>query len=156
MPGSPPLESQSRPERASDHGLATKQAGIQHCNVENSIGAVALPLDVHSPLHDHPLVTRLRLEGYTYGGKRYTLDDIRQLCHGLRIVYLFSGGYRDADFQHWCQLLGGEASLVDLQRDPSHDMLDEHSWRRIASTLDQHDGGLFSPPCNTFPRARSG
>eukprot|EP00435_Cladocopium_sp_Y103_P064471 s792_g26.t1 len=79
----------------------------------------------------------------------------------LRVVYLFAGASRRGDIGQQLQALAeGKFHLdmreLDLELHHSHDLSKTKLWDDFFSDIDQGkvDVLLFSPPCNTFSRAR--
>ena len=56
------------------------------------------------------------------------LDQLRQLMHGRRILYLYSGPPREMDAVVLGKLIDMEVTAIDILRHESHDLADQQVW----------------------------
>lgn len=71
------------------------------------------------------------------------------------VLYLFSGPMQHRDgVQRWLEAEGVQCRCLDTEISPDHDLLDQSNWDNLWKVLDDSDGNLLSPPCETFSAAR--
>ena len=95
---------------------------------------------------------------FWHNGSSYNLDQIKKMCRGMSVLYLYSGPRRPGDFSSACESFGAEASLVDTELDePLMDLLDEaiFSIYIMAITNKKYQAVMMSMPCSSFSSSRS-
>ena len=98
------------------------------------------------------ICTPVRVRGVTY-----TRNEIAQIGQGLRLLYLYSGPERLMDATVLAKVIGVDLHAVDILRDDTHDMADQHLWQDTFRSFQSkwYHGALMSPPCGSFSVART-
>ena len=130
---------------AADDGTGVSN-GITH----HTAPAVIASVEDSASLPDGPL--------FWHNGASYELNQVRKLCKGMSVLYLYSGPRRPGDFASACDKFGAEASLVDTELDePLMDLLDEAIFdiymKAIANK--KYQAVMMSMPCSSFSSSRS-
>ena len=68
-------------------------------------------------------------------GRHVTGDDLIKQCHGLRLLYLFSGPTREDGVDSVCRLLRSEATMLDLDQPDRTDLADSLTWDSVERKL---------------------
>ena len=77
---------------------------------------------------------------------------VQALCHGEKVLYLYSGPARYEDAVALGRVLGLEVLPMDVLRSLTHDLADQHIWDDVVRLAKpgRFDGFLMSPPCLTY------
>ena len=88
----------------------------------------------------------------------YDVEVIRSFGHGRRLLYLYSGPAREMDAQILGQIVNVEVDMLDVLRDPSHDLSDQAIWESVTASFHSgwYAGLLTSAPCGSFSIACTG
>ena len=95
---------------------------------------------------------------YWHDGTSYTVDEIKKMCSGMSVLYLYSGPRRPGDFSSACESFEAEASLVDTELDePLMDLLDEAIFSIYMKAIanKKYQAVMMSMPCSSFSSSRS-
>ena len=93
---------------------------------------------------------------FTYLSVTYTIAQIRKLCEGIHILYLYSGPPREDSIEACCIEMSARCTNIDVEIDPAMDVLDQGYWDSVLADADKgkYDGHIMSPSCSTFSTAR--
>ena len=93
---------------------------------------------------------------FSYLSVTYTIAQIRKLCEGIHILYLYSGPPREDSIEACCIEMSARCTNIDVEIDPALDVLDQGYWDSVLADADKgkYDGHIMSPSCSTFSTAR--
>ena len=86
------------------------------------------------------------------GLSRASFEYLRDAAHGRKLMSLFGGPARTdgSGFDDIAGLFNLDCKVLDLERDGSHDLCEQHVWDNVLTDIESACGVMMAPPCGTF------